>query len=83
MSKVSDFVEVEGVVSSVLPGGEFEVTLDIGKKMVTYLSGKMKQFQIRIGLGDRVKVEISKYSFDKGRITYRQPRHTNQTHDKK
>jgi translation initiation factor IF-1 len=77
MSKVSDFVEVEGVISAVLPGGEFEVSLDIGKKIVTYLSGKMKQFQIRIGLGDRVKVEISKYSLDKGRITYRQPRQVN------
>jgi translation initiation factor IF-1 len=39
--------------------------------VLAYLSGKMRKNYIRILLGDRVKVELSPYDLDRGRITYR------------
>jgi translation initiation factor IF-1 len=35
------------------------------------LAGKMRRFRIRVLQGDRVKVEISPYDLDRGRIVYR------------
>ena len=42
-----------------------------GHKILTYLSGKMRKFYIRVLEGDRVKVEMSPYDLSRGRITYR------------
>jgi translation initiation factor IF-1 len=39
--------------------------------VLAYLSGKMRKYYIRILLGDRVRVELSPYDPEKGRITYR------------
>jgi translation initiation factor IF-1 len=35
------------------------------------MAGKMKRYRIRIGLGDRVKIELSPYDLERGRIVYR------------
>ena len=50
-----------------------EVTLEGGKKSTVQarLSGKMRLNNIRVVPGDRVKVEVSPYDFEKGRITFR------------
>ena len=47
------------------------VELDNGHRVLSYLSGKMRKFYIRILLGDRVKVEMSPYDMNRGRIIYR------------
>ena len=44
------------------------------KGVLAYLSGKMRRYRIRILLGDRVKVELSPYDLDRGRIVYRYKR---------
>jgi len=49
----------------------FRVLLDNGHETLGYTSGKMKRFRIRMLPGDRVKVELSPYDLDRGRITYR------------
>jgi translation initiation factor IF-1 len=49
----------------------FRVSLDNGHVMIGYTSGKMKRFRIRMGPGDRVRVEVSPYDLDRGRIVYR------------
>ena len=36
-----------------------------------YLCGKIRQHQIRVVPGDRVRVSVSKHDFNRGRITYR------------
>ena len=36
-----------------------------------HISGKMRRHYIRILPGDRVKIELSPYDLDRGRITYR------------
>ena len=65
-------IQVEGTVIEALPGTQFRVKLDNGHAVLAYLSGKMRKYYIRILLGDRVKVEMSPYDLDRGRITYRQ-----------
>ncbi len=66
-----DLIEVEGVVSEVFPAGKFEVTLENGSKVVAHLTGKIRQFRIRVVLGDKVTVGLTPYDLTKGRITYR------------
>ncbi|NIP22264.1 MAG: translation initiation factor IF-1 [Phycisphaerae bacterium] len=71
MAKKEDKLEVEGVVVEALPNTQFMVELDNGHKVLTYLSGKMRRYYIRILLGDRVRVEMTPYDLSRGRITYR------------
>ena len=66
-----DKIEVEGTVIEALPNMMFRVELENGHVVLAYLSGKMKKYYIRILLGDRVKVELTPYDLEKGRITYR------------
>lgn len=67
-------IEVEGDVVEVLPGLEYVVEIDfkgLKHKVKCYISGKMRTHFIQLAKGDRVRVEISLYDIDKGRITYR------------
>lgn len=64
-------IEVTGVVKEALKGTQFRVELDNGHGVIGYLSGKMRRYYIRILLGDRVKLELSPYDLDRGRIVYR------------
>ena len=66
-----DAIEVEGTVSEPLPNAMFRVELDNGHKVLAHISGKMRMHYIRILPGDRVKIELSPYDLDRGRITYR------------
>lgn len=66
-----DKVEVEGTVIEALPNTQFMVELDNGHRILSYLSGKMRKYYIRIALGDRVKVEMSVYDPTRGRIVFR------------
>ncbi|MBP9761317.1 MAG: translation initiation factor IF-1 [Candidatus Magasanikbacteria bacterium] len=71
MAKQNDVILVEGTVEEVLPGAKFLVRLDSDHKITAYLAGKMRTFKIRIGVGDRVRLEMTTYDLTKGRITYR------------
>ncbi len=71
MAKKEEKIEVEGTVVEALPNTQFMVKLDNGHQVLAYLSGKMRKFYIRILLGDRVKVEMSLYDMNRGRIIYR------------
>lgn len=64
-------IELEGTVVEALPNTQFMVELENGHQVLAYLSGKMRRFYIRILLGDRVKVEMTPYDMNRGRITYR------------
>lgn len=64
-------LEMEGVVSEVLPDSRYRVTLDNGHPLVAYSAGKMRKHHIRIIAGDKVSLEISPYDLSKGRITFR------------
>jgi translation initiation factor IF-1 len=62
---------VEGTIVEALPDTQFRVELDNGHTVLAYLSGKMRKFYIRVLLGDRVRVELSPYDLERGRIVYR------------
>lgn len=66
-----DLVEMEGVVTEVLPDARFRVQLDGGHEVMAYSSGRMKKNRIRILAGDRVNVEMTPYDLTKARINYR------------
>jgi translation initiation factor IF-1 len=64
-------IEFEGEILEALRNSMFRIRLDNGHETLGYTSGKMKRFRIRMLPGDRVKVELSPYDLDRGRITYR------------
>ena len=66
-----ELIEMNGVVSEVLPDSRFLVTLDNGHSLVAYTAGKMRKHHIRILAGDKVSLEMSPYDLSKGRITFR------------
>jgi translation initiation factor IF-1 len=66
-----DLVQVEGVVTKVMPATMYKVKLANGHEILAHISGKMRKHFIRITNGDRVTVEMSPYDLSKGRITYR------------
>jgi translation initiation factor IF-1 len=67
-----EHIEMNGVVSEVLPDSRFRVTLDNGHQLVAYSAGKMRKHHIRILAGDKVSLELSPYDMSKGRITFRE-----------
>ena len=67
-----DVIKVMGEVVDVLPQTKFRVKLDdVDNIIIAYLAGKMRQFKIKVLLGDRVEVEMSPYDLTKGRIIHR------------
>lgn len=64
-------IQVEGVVTDVLPDRKFRVKLENDHTVLAYAAGRMSKFRIRVLVGDRVTVELSPYDLDRGRITYR------------
>ena len=63
--------KIDGKVIDVLPNAMFRVTTDAGTTITGYVSGKMRQHDIKILLGDTVEVEFSPYDLSKGRIIRR------------
>jgi translation initiation factor IF-1 len=64
-------VTLEGTVVDALPDGQYMVEVEGGHQILGYTSGKMRRFNIRIVVGDRVTIETSPYDLTRGRITYR------------
>jgi len=70
MSK-EDVIEVEGTVTETLPNTNFKVKLENGHEILAHISGKLRMNYIKILPGDKVKVELSPYDLNRGRITWR------------
>ena len=66
-----DALEVEGVVTEILPGGRFRVQLDELQMVLVYTAGKMRKNRIKTMVGDRVTVEMTPYDMERGRLIYR------------
>jgi translation initiation factor IF-1 len=64
-------IEVEATVIETLPNAQFRLELENGHRVLAHVSGKMRKYFIRILPGDRVKVQLSPYDLDRGRIVYR------------
>ena len=63
--------EIDGTVQTALPNTMFKVELVDGRTVLATLKGKMRRHFIRIFPGDRVKVEMTKYDEERGRIVYK------------
>ena len=64
-------LKIDGVVTEVLPNAMFRVKMPNETVVIGYISGKMRQHDIKILLGDTVEVEFSPYDLSKGRIVRR------------
>lgn len=71
MPKSDDIIKTEGTIIDILPNQTFKVELENKHVIMCYTGGKMRQFRIRLVMGDKVKVEMSPYDLQKGRITFR------------
>lgn len=64
-------IKLDGVVVDVLPNAMFRVKMPNESLVTGHISGKMRQHNIKILLGDTVELEFSPYDLTKGRITRR------------
>lgn len=63
---------LEGEVVENLPNTLFRVKLNNSEKIILcYLSGKMRKHYIKILPSDKVRVELTPYDPNRGRIIYR------------
>ena len=72
-------IEITGKIIESLPNTLFKDEGDknapaalAGKVLLCHISGKMRMHYIRILPGDRVKIEVTPYDLEKGRIIYRE-----------
>lgn len=65
-------IEIEGIVRDTLPNTVFRVELSNGHMVTAHISGKIRKNYIRISTGDHVRVEMTPYDLNSGRIIYRE-----------
>lgn len=70
-----DVIELIGVVEETFPNAMFQVrilsTQAKDHMLLCHLAGRMRVHRVRILPGDRVKVEMTPYDIQKGRVIYR------------
>ena len=66
-----DSTFVDGTITQALPNTMFRVELIDGKVILASLKGKLRRNYIRIFPGDKVKVEMTRYDTERGRIVYK------------
>lgn len=64
-------IDLEGEVLEAFRNGMYRILLDNGHETLGYTAGKMRRHRIRIAPGDRIRVELSAYDLERGRIVYR------------
>ena len=64
-------IEQDGTIIEALSNAMFRVELENGHVITAHISGKMRMHYIKILPGDKVKVELTPYDLNRGRITYR------------
>jgi len=70
-----DVIELIGMVEESFPNATFRVRVLSPQakdhELLCTLAGRMRVYRVRILPGDRVKVEMTPYDLEKGRIVYR------------
>jgi len=66
-----DLAQLEGQVVDAAAGGIYKIKLENDVEISAKLCGKMRRFNIRVVVGDRVTVGISPYDPTHGLIMYR------------
>lgn len=71
MSK-EDVIKMEGYIEEVLPNTMYRVRIQqFERPVLASLSGRMRQHNIKVLMGDQVELEFSPYDLTRGRITRR------------
>ncbi len=65
-----DVIVFNGVVEDKLPNTMFRVKLENGHEILATVCGKMRKARIWVNVGEHVRVEMTPYDLDKGRITF-------------
>lgn len=71
MPKDPKNIEVNAEVVEALPNTMFKVVLENGKSILVTPAGRLRRGFVRIFPGDRVKIEMTPYDQDRGRIVYK------------
>ena len=78
MTQNKQTLELEGIITEALPNTMFRVAISPGapdefkgRTLLCTLRGKMRLYRIRVMPGDEVRVEVTPYDKDRGRITFR------------
>lgn len=66
-----DLAQIDGKVVDASSGGMYKILLDNQVEISAKLCGKMRRFNIRVVVGDRVTVGVSPYDPTHGLIMYR------------
>ncbi len=67
-----DVIKMEGVIDEVLPNTMYRVKIaQFEQPVLASLSGRMRQNNIKVLMGDAVELEFSPYDLTRGRITRR------------
>ncbi len=66
-----ELLEFDGTVLEGLPNAMFRVELENGHVILAHTSGKIRKNRIRVLIGDKVRVEMTPYDLEKGRIVHR------------
>ena len=64
-------LEFVGEITELLKNAQFRVKLENGHTILAHASGRLRRNRIRCLLGDKVKIEISPYNLQIGRIIFR------------
>lgn len=67
-----DLAQLDGKVVDAAAGGLYKVELQNGVVINAKLCGKMRRFNIRVVVGDKVSVGVSPYDPTHGLIMFRQ-----------
>ena len=65
-----DVIVFSGTVIDKLPNTMFRVKLENGHEILATVCGRMRKLRIWVNVGERVRVEMTPYDLDKGRITF-------------
>ena len=71
-----DVIVFSGIVEDKLPNTMFRVKLENGHEILATVCGKMRKARIWVNVGERVRVEMTPYDLDKGRITFVERNHS-------
>ncbi len=66
-----ELIQMDGEVLELLPNAHFKVKLSNNHKIIAHTSGRIRKNRIRILAGDKIKVEMTPYDLEKGRVIHR------------
>jgi translation initiation factor IF-1 len=71
MAKERDEIVVVGEILEVFPNTMFKIQIDEQHSVLAVPAGRLRLSNIRLVVGDKVRVALSPYDLKRGRITWR------------